>query len=1084
MLFILLVFAWLAAPIVELVIIIILCVQNGEYKRKIAEFARAEQSAVLAKGLWQAAKKAEEDAVSNEAVKGEGICGQAPLKAVCDDREYGWKEQPERVPGDRMQVQEEQPESLPGDRLREPGEPSECASKGLAEGEQTEARMPQPPQPPFRQPDPVAVSQKAISDSSMGTAALIIGVILVVLAGIIFATTSWRVLPSFFKAFLVLALSGVFFGASVLAEKKLHIYKTGNAFYLLSSIFLFLSVLAAAYFRLLGTVFILEGDNRWWVLWVGSLVTLTMLFLGIQRFHDKTYTQACFWGMTVSMTFLMSALNAGWGLFISAMTIYAFLLVLGEWRVSDRLQVINHLDSEERAGYRELLADGFQGFAPVHFWIFAVFLAIYGTLSSFYLFSLRPRWYVILALAAGAAGSAIQARQRKAEGTANTRQKEAEDLAPTWQREVAGITPTGQNGAGGTVQAQGMGDSWSKGFFSLSVANVIHCGVAWGYFTFAGGAGRGILQIFVRTEILVAVLIAEWLTLLCFFLGRKKAFWLRTDGGDAIYTAFVVLDNLMLLTNAMVGPGIIPVRYLAAFVGMLPVVAAVFLWGQEFPVVRKLLPLLFWYMLLPIHGYIGCGPHLFSRQAWSCFCDWTGRGLLEFVLLGGLMVWDRRKKMGFGPVVFIIGLVAQIVYFSESRLSFPFFLLLSLFAAGEERPYRFRAAALCSMIGCFVLACPFTQENLVLRGMIVICVYWAWLAVDRKWNGFLVLTEGADGEHGPAVRAGEARMPDGKMTGDIFWQTCGCILMAYVIIAFYGGSHLAIWNLLVCLAAFAGFYMMFYLGRQIWPHLLITFLIMPVPEVLLLRYGWSENLLYGVVGGCYLVTGIIARYVCPIVKKDMGVLGGWRVDWYHAMAVVVLAPMAFMDFDGGWRFVYLLLIGIYFLQYGAVQPLRRLAWSGAAAAGVLAFWSQPFVHWPEILELEISLLPVAIFIWGMGYIWREPDLAGEAGVRRLKAIRDVQTAGYGFLLLALCLEAWATGDVVNALILEGICLGIFLWAQVAKNRRWVRISGILMVVLALYMTKGFWLSISWWVYLLAAGVGLILFAAVNEKRKH
>ena len=120
----------------------------------------------------------------------------------------------------------------------------------------------------------------------------------------------------------------------------------------------------------------------------------------------------------------------------------------------------------------------------------------------------------------------------------------------------------------------------------------------------------------------------------------------------------------------------------------------------------------------------------------------------------------------------------------------------------------------------------------------------------------------------------------------------------------------------------------------------------------------------------------------------------------------------------------------------------------------------------------------------MGYIWREPDLAGEAGVRRLKAIRDVQTAGYGFLLLALCLEAWATGDVVNALILEGICLGIFLWAQVAKNRRWVRISGILMVVLALYMTKGFWLSISWWVYLLAAGVGLILFAAVNEKRKH
>lgn len=74
-------------------------------------------------------------------------------------------------------------------------------------------------------------------------------------------------------------------------------------------------------------------------------------------------------------------------------------------------------------------------------------------------------------------------------------------------------------------------------------------------------------------------------------------------------------------------------------------------------------------------------------------------------------------------------------------------------------------------------------------------------------------------------------------------------------------------------------------------------------------------------------------------------------------------------------------------------------------------------------------------------------------------------------------------DDMNALILEGICLGIFVWSLVRRCRRWTGVSVTILILVALYMTKEFWLSISWWVYLLAAGIGLIVFAAVNEKRK-
>ena len=47
----------------------------------------------------------------------------------------------------------------------------------------------------------------------------------------------------------------------------------------------------------------------------------------------------------------------------------------------------------------------------------------------------------------------------------------------------------------------------------------------------------------------------------------------------------------------------------------------------------------------------------------------------------------------------------------------------------------------------------------------------------------------------------------------------------------------------------------------------------------------------------------------------------------------------------------------------------------------------------------------------------------------------------------------------------------------------MRISGGMSLAAALFMTSGFWLSISWWVYLLAAGIGLVVLAGFMEKKE-
>ena len=95
----------------------------------------------------------------------------------------------------------------------------------------------------------------------------------------------------------------------------------------------------------------------------------------------------------------------------------------------------------------------------------------------------------------------------------------------------------------------------------------------------------------------------------------------------------------------------------------------------------------------------------------------------------------------------------------------------------------------------------------------------------------------------------------------------------------------------------------------------------------------------------------------------------------------------------------------------------------------------------------------------------------------------MRNLGYVICLSLLFLDAVISGLVVDALLLEGICLGAFVWAQVKKHVWWVRLLGGMSLGVALFMTRGFWLSISWWVYLLGAGIGLVVLAGIMEKKE-
>lgn len=223
--------------------------------------------------------------------------------------------------------------------------------------------------------------------------------------------------------------------------------------------------------------------------------------------------------------------------------------------------------------------------------------------------------------------------------------------------------------------------------------------------------------------------------------------------------------------------------------------------------------------------------------------------------------------------------------------------------------------------------------------------------------------------------------------------------------------------------------------------------------------------------GMVLLSGISMRRYTDIMEWSDDGKRLLYVDWYHILIVLILVPMMLLA-DKNWRFAYLIVLALYALQYAALPKLRSYAVTAAEILLLFAWWAQPFFKLPSVLWLEIQILPVFFFIYRLPVVWGETD-----------ETHICQRVLNMVLLVVLAGGALIRGKLINALILEGICLVVFISSHVRKSVWWVRTSGIVMVTAAIYMTRGFWMSISWWVYLLTAGLVLIGFAAWNEIRK-
>lgn len=124
-------------------------------------------------------------------------------------------------------------------------------------------------------------------------------------------------------------------------------------------------------------------------------------------------------------------------------------------------------------------------------------------------------------------------------------------------------------------------------------------------------------------------------------------------------------------------------------------------------------------------------------------------------------------------------------------------------------------------------------------------------------------------------------------------------------------------------------------------------------------------------------------------------------------------------------------------------------------------------------NFEVELISV---FFGAGIV-----LLGKIWYDKTEGIRVAQFVLTCLTLFTLLLHNIAVEELTNLMFLGVTGIIMLVIAAIKDHKEYVIASATTLSLLALYITREFWLSIEWWVYLLVAGIALVAIAIKKEK---
>lgn len=136
-----------------------------------------------------------------------------------------------------------------------------------------------------------------------------LGVGMVFISGVLFATTSWNFISDGVKAIALMLLGILFLGLSFFTEKKLKLYQTSYIYWVLSMSLFLLSIVAILYFGIISSSITYQGEGKVLAYFLTYLTVVGLSAATYLKFPKKyilhvTYTSAFF-----ALNFILRYMN-------------------------------------------------------------------------------------------------------------------------------------------------------------------------------------------------------------------------------------------------------------------------------------------------------------------------------------------------------------------------------------------------------------------------------------------------------------------------------------------------------------------------------------------------------------------------------------------------------------------------------------------------------------------------------------------------------------------------------------------------------------------------------------------------------
>ena len=904
-----------------------------------------------------------------------------------------------------------------------------------------------------------------------------LGVVFVLLAGIIFATTNWHAMSGFTKLLCIIFAVLSVYALSFFAEKKFKLSFISRSLYILASFLLFMAVIAIAYFKILGRYLSLSETTRYLTFFVAALFTELSLLLALKKFNRRWYTDICLYGISGCICFLVMAFNMPLAFTITYLAVYAVLCVISDLYIEkSKTDLISKELKTDISAFAQtnLLAvsimvmfffrrDLHQGIVTivlsiVHLYLgdkrenkinsagFVVFLALavyriaYGNFEHSILYMLCMLLSIFTSV--NMIGTFRQ-NTRTYANTASAISCVAIILSVCYYYVV-------ENGGTEFASLLSLALVWiyilindikyRKARISLlnSLAFMFLLNYALAYLKVSSYALYSLINVVIFSIIVI------------FRSGLKMDYhaWLVGVVNLSFFTAFAFLDHCSGYSL------IYDVSGLYTIICILLCIFVYYVLSKENPVFALLIPGLWAALVYILVGYV----NIYS--GFNISFEWA---LFTYFILAFAYKLMRKRNFDIALVfwVHIFAFIYSMGHLFNMTVPAPYFvlsgiyLLLYLAVLKEKKTASYHAAMLTDLLlGLFISLYFAELDGVVIQAILAITT----LAISALYR-YVFKEEGlANGTDTLSLIFGVFLMS--TCSFEIFPISFGEVLMYLILITIL----CTLYNIKA------------YIEKRYYNILINSsvFWFLFMTKYILEMNVQREYLTIAIVIILSLISIAVLRYKTPIIKEEnFGVAScdWWSITWGLHIVAILLALSTNIYKPDYIRAVYILLLALYLLQYITVKKLKLLSQIASTVCFVVFIWVQDFVVVPSVYDFELkafSLLLIPLSLKGMV---------------NNKEYRIINVSARAAVLLMLTWAAVQGGLLEDSIIVLVFALVLLIYTSIRKHRKEFLIAFSFAITIAVFMSRTFWTRVSWFAYLFAAGLLLIGLAVYNEMRR-